>query len=227
MHNISMFSERLRLLIGSESLTSFASRAKVSEGTLRNLLKGGDPKLSSALRIAQAGEKSLGWLVDEDQASQLGEESTTYSLSTDEFVQIPYYKVDISAGHGGNVVDREQYDPMVFRRDSRIFTGLNPDNLKCAHVPGDSMVPDIEQGSDVLFDTTIKHIENGLFYVFNAGGDLLIKKMIVGFNHYIAKSSNKNGDYEDRVIEKHELESLNIIGRAEVTLNYKRLYKRL
>ncbi|MEW6648194.1 MAG: hypothetical protein AB1450_13425 [Pseudomonadota bacterium] len=59
---IGRFSERLALLVGDEPLRSFAARAGVAEGTLRNLLRGGEPKLSNLLRIVQAADSSLDWL---------------------------------------------------------------------------------------------------------------------------------------------------------------------
>ncbi len=220
-----VFLNRLKELIGEGSARKFALKAGINETTFRGILNGSLPRLDTLMLIAKAGSKNLSWLVgeiEEKEAWMLAEDAATYLVSNDEFVQISFYKDDISAGHG-NAVNYEKFKPLIFRRDWRGFNGLNPDNLLGAYVPGDSMEPLIGAGSDILFDTTKTHIEDGKIYVFNAGGDLLVKKMEVGFDHYIAKSLNKNGDYKDRVIGKDEIESLNIIGKAEITLPYRKL----
>lgn len=57
------FVKRLELVVGSESLNSFATRAGMREGSLRQYQKGSLPKIDKAAAIAAAGDVSLGWLV--------------------------------------------------------------------------------------------------------------------------------------------------------------------
>ncbi len=54
--------ERLKMAIGERSARAVADEAGVSEGTVRNLLNGGIPKLDSLLRIADATGVDAGWL---------------------------------------------------------------------------------------------------------------------------------------------------------------------
>ncbi|MDH5184993.1 MAG: helix-turn-helix domain-containing protein [Gammaproteobacteria bacterium] len=54
--------ERLTAAIGKESVRSIADRAGISEGTVRNLLGGGTPRLDNILRIADAAGVSASWL---------------------------------------------------------------------------------------------------------------------------------------------------------------------
>ncbi len=54
--------ERLKAAIGDRSTRSIAGEADVSEGTVRNVLNGGIPKLDSILRIADAAGVSASWL---------------------------------------------------------------------------------------------------------------------------------------------------------------------
>jgi transcriptional regulator with XRE-family HTH domain len=54
--------ERLRGLIGNREIRAFAEQAGLSEGTLRNLMKGGVPKLDSFMKIASAAGVSVEWL---------------------------------------------------------------------------------------------------------------------------------------------------------------------
>lgn len=54
--------ERLEMIMQGESARSFARKAGVAEGTLRNILGGGIPKIDNLLRIASAANVDLMWL---------------------------------------------------------------------------------------------------------------------------------------------------------------------
>lgn len=54
--------ERLKKAIGTTSLRAVAEKSGLTEGTLRNLLNGGVPKLDSLLRIADATGVDASWL---------------------------------------------------------------------------------------------------------------------------------------------------------------------
>lgn len=70
---IGHLSERIRSAIGSSSVRSVASKAGVAEGTLRNLLAGGIPRLDILLRIADATGVSAGWLASGEGMMSQGE----------------------------------------------------------------------------------------------------------------------------------------------------------
>ncbi|WED23468.1 helix-turn-helix domain-containing protein [Vibrio sp. JC009] len=56
------FAERLKSLIGEESISGFARRVDMSEGLIRKYLKGSEPSLSKANQIAMKANCSLEWL---------------------------------------------------------------------------------------------------------------------------------------------------------------------
>lgn len=56
------FSERLKSLIGEESISGFARRVDISEALIRKYLKGSEPSLSKANQIAMRANCSLEWL---------------------------------------------------------------------------------------------------------------------------------------------------------------------
>ena len=89
---------------------------------------------------------------------------------------------------------------------------LNQQNLVAVNVVGDSLEPDIPDGSLVLVDTTQKELKNGEVYVFDIDGDLLIKTIIHDFDGYIAKS--RNDAYPDIRLKKERVSTLNIVGKA-------------
>ncbi|MDX1300998.1 XRE family transcriptional regulator [Photobacterium sp.] len=56
------FAERLKILIGEESISGFARRVELSEALIRKYLKGSEPGLSKANQIAMKANCSLEWL---------------------------------------------------------------------------------------------------------------------------------------------------------------------
>lgn len=56
------FSERLKSLIGEESISGFARRVDISEALIRKYLKGSEPSLTKANQIAMRANCSLEWL---------------------------------------------------------------------------------------------------------------------------------------------------------------------
>lgn len=56
------FSERLKTLIGEESISGFARRVDISEALIRKYLKGSEPSLTKANQIAMRANCSLEWL---------------------------------------------------------------------------------------------------------------------------------------------------------------------
>lgn len=67
---VSHLPDRLKRSIGSESARSFAERAGISEGTMRNMLSGGNPRLDSLLRVIITAGVSLDWLTGGEQTTQ-------------------------------------------------------------------------------------------------------------------------------------------------------------
>ena len=58
----SSFAERLRQLIGQESVSAFSRRVGLSEAMIRKYLNGSEPTLSRANQIAREANCSLEWL---------------------------------------------------------------------------------------------------------------------------------------------------------------------
>lgn len=56
------FAERLRQLIGPESVSAFSRRVGLSEAMIRKYLNGSEPTLSRANQIAREANCSLEWL---------------------------------------------------------------------------------------------------------------------------------------------------------------------
>lgn len=59
---IQTFSQRLKVLIGSDSVSAFARRVKLSESLIRKYLAGSEPGLKKSVQICQNTGCSLAWL---------------------------------------------------------------------------------------------------------------------------------------------------------------------
>lgn len=60
--NSDSFAERLRAVIGSASVNSFAEKSGVPEASVRSYLRGALPGIDKAAALARAGNVSLDWL---------------------------------------------------------------------------------------------------------------------------------------------------------------------
>lgn len=56
------FSARLREIIGDESVSAFARRCGVREGTIRNIFSGAWPRTDNLISIADAASVTIDWL---------------------------------------------------------------------------------------------------------------------------------------------------------------------
>ncbi len=210
-----------------ESVSNFADLLEVKESQYRNI-EYRKQKLNAELlkKICEKFNVNGHWLltgigsmylnqVDSYMLKERDAEPyhTTPPLNHSEFQSIKLYKASASAGHGSSA-DNEDYKLLYFRNEWFIERGLAAHNLVAFNVPGDSQEPEIPAGSVVLVDTTDTTVKNEKFYVFNVDGDLLIKEMHLTFDGYIAKSKNKAAGYDDIVLTKDKINTLNIVGRA-------------
>ncbi|NOI65212.1 helix-turn-helix transcriptional regulator [Vibrio sp. 99-8-1] len=92
------FSQRLKELIGEESVSGFARRVDMSEALIRKYLKGSEPSLSKANQIAMKANCSLEWL-----ATGCG-----YLYRQVEVVDMPAYLMAHEAVLNRNIPEQEQ-----------------------------------------------------------------------------------------------------------------------
>ncbi len=97
------FSERLKLLIGEESISGFARRVDISEALIRKYLKGSEPSLAKANQIAMRANCSLEWL-----ATGCG-----YLYRQAEVVDMEAYDLAYRYLHGKPPADREQHRILI------------------------------------------------------------------------------------------------------------------
>lgn len=97
------FSERLKTLIGEESISGFARRVDISEALIRKYLKGSEPSLSKANQIAMRANCSLEWL-----ATGCG-----YLYRQAEVVDMDAYEIVYRYLHGEAPDDQEKHRMLI------------------------------------------------------------------------------------------------------------------
>jgi phage repressor protein C with HTH and peptisase S24 domain len=215
-------SDRIAEAIGSISIREFAMNIGVSEGTLRNLIKGGEPKLDTALRIADAAGVNLLWLASGrgPKFSTLMEESPNGSevvVHRDSFHE-EYYLIDgfditVSTGHGAVAEDSLVKRRLSFRKNWIDYRGLKPNKLKVVYAKGDSMEPTINSGDGLLVDISKTVLEDGSIFVLRLGDDLYAKRLQQRFDGGVEIISD-NKEYKSQIVPANELNMLQIIGRV-------------
>lgn len=135
--------------------------------------------------------------------------------STESFVLLPLYDVRVSAGHGALAEDRPSSELRAF---SRVWlsrqVGLPPARLKLVTVAGDSMVPDLNDGDEVMIDTGDVEVLREGVYVFALDGHIYVKRLALRGTSLMIISSNPAGGEPQRLDMLREVESFRLIGRV-------------
>lgn len=136
--------------------------------------------------------------------------------SGENFVKIPQYELDASAGPGRLVNSQDVVDYIAVSIDWLKLKGINVNGAVFISVAGDSMSPTISDGSLALIDLTDTDVRNGKVYAFTLDGQLYAKRMgRVGVGNnitYVAYSDNP--DYQPILISGNEAREFRISGRV-------------
>lgn len=139
-----------------------------------------------------------------------------YSLAEPsvEYVHIPRYEVEASAG-GGAVIHGEQVvDYLSFRAEwVRNSLGVSVRDLALISVIGDSMEPTLSEGDVVLLDMTTKGVMDGSIYALQLNGGLLVKRIQRKLDGSIVVKPD-NPRYDTEIISEDSADLLKIIGRV-------------
>ncbi len=165
------FAKRVEALIESAgSGNALAMAARVSEGVVRKWKAGeSDPSRENLISLARASGVRIEWLAT-------GEGPKTEAEAA-EFVRIPLYDIEVSAGPGEIPVDESirEYIPLkISWLKAELRTGVT--GILAVPVRGDSMHPTIDDGDLVLVERT-SEIRDDAIYVFRRGDVLQIKRL--------------------------------------------------
>jgi phage repressor protein C with HTH and peptisase S24 domain len=211
--------ERVEFAIKPDSIRNFASKIDVSEGTLRRVLKGEDPKLSIIERIADTASIDLMWLITGQSSTSIEHSFSPAQANVrledfnEEFVLVPGYHVTVSAGYGAFNDQTQISRHLAFRKKWIEYKNLEKSELAVVFAKGDSMEPTIHNNNSILVDLSDKKLSEGLIYVVRLGEELYAKRLQQYLDGSVRLISD-NKEYVEQVVKPNELEQLEIIGKV-------------
>lgn len=138
--------------------------------------------------------------------------SSNDPLPDDDYVFVPYLKESCFKGGAGayEIPDYNGYR-LPFGKSTLKRKGINPDNVFCCTLTGDSMEEKIAEDAAIAVDTGETAIRDGKIYAFAQDGMFRVKYLIRQPGNSVLIRSHNSGFYPD---ETAPLDSLTVIGRV-------------
>ncbi|PNH84455.1 transcriptional regulator [Vibrio diazotrophicus] len=136
------------------------------------------------------------------------------SQQTSEMINLTYYDVEASAGHG-TLVEVETATELSFsERYLRDELHVNPREVFTMRARGDSMYPTLKDGSLMIVKRIEEFLGDGI-YVFRVNGQLMVKRLQIQPTKIIFKSDNEQF-YDAWELTYQEIESIDfeVVGRT-------------
>lgn len=208
--------DRLESEINKFELSELANDLGVARNTIYNWMAKANTPLNYLVALKArgvdveyiiSGERSCAQNIEHARANE-------NQPCADEFIHVPRYDVQASAGNGSLVHDESVVDHLAFKRDWVVRTlGLDPKRLALIDVAGDSMSPTINDGDLILLDTRPEQSRTEGIYVINLCGSLLVKRIRMRLSGVVDVVSD-NERYGTETISGEQLTSLQIVGRV-------------
>ncbi|EGR4675186.1 helix-turn-helix domain-containing protein [Vibrio parahaemolyticus] len=141
-------------------------------------------------------------------------DSQNVSSDVSGMVELTYYDVEASAGHG-SLIEVETAKEMSFaERYLRDELHVNPNEVFLMRAKGDSMYPTLKDGSLIMIKRVHDFSGDGV-YVFRVNGQVMVKRLQFQPTKIIFKSDNSQF-YEPWELTHKEIESTDfqILGQA-------------
>ncbi|WP_296639113.1 S24 family peptidase [Roseinatronobacter sp.] len=189
-----------------DGLRPFAAKASVPVGVVRSMLGDHDPRMSSAIRLAEALGLNL----------YVGSEpAPTTTVDGTEFDTIRRFDVSAAAGDGMINPEGDPVDHLAFSKRWLASQGVSPGDSLLITVRGDSMEPAIYHGDLVMIDQRKTHIRSGKIYAFRDGDALRLKRIeVIPDTALILRSDNPKHPPDHRIGEAMNHVSQNILGQV-------------
>jgi phage repressor protein C with HTH and peptisase S24 domain len=131
-----------------------------------------------------------------------------------DYVYIPRYNIEVSAGNGMVVWEESiKEQAQAFRREFVQLSGLNPKNLRVIYCRGDSMQPRIYDGDSLTIDMSQTSIVDGKTYIVRMGDEIfcqVLRKLPLGGVSVISL----NPEYPAMTVSADESHKFEIVARV-------------
>lgn len=165
-------------------------------------------------KVAERSNRSVAWLKTGEEAQHEfhGETRPSPTLPI-EFVMVPRYDVQASAGDGAVIHSELIVDYLAFRQEWVSRMGLHQQKLALIEVHGDSMEPALHNSDLILIDLRASELTVNGIYTIQHRGHLLVKRIQVKLDGTVIIKSD-NPAYEPEVLGPNEAEDLVVVGRV-------------
>lgn len=216
--------ERIKQVTGWQKDNQLAAFLEVQPGTVSGARQRDSFPIQWAFKIGQEHHCNTDWLMTGDGDKLVGDIAKKGDRSqgavphttkaNDEYVHIPRYEVEASAGGGAIIHSEQVVDYLSFRTDwVRSTLGISVRDLALISVIGDSMEPTLSEGDVVLLDMTTKSVLDGSIYVLQLNGGLLVKRIHRKLDGSVVVKSD-NPRYDPEIVSEDSADLLKIIGRV-------------
>ena len=225
------FSDRMTMLVErAGSAAALARMTGVSESVVRKWRNGeSDPSRAHLIAIAKGALVDLVWLATGEGAMEatsrhsIAEPGAAYGMQPHavaalgemrDFVLVPHYDVEASAGPGRAEQREAEIGVVAFRKAWLRARGVDPPDAHIIRVVGDSMQPELPSGALVLFDSGQERLGADGIYVLMLDGDLLVKRLQRDMSTGGVIIRSANPAYCDQQLTAERAAALHIIGRV-------------
>lgn len=172
---------RLRDCREKQGLSRIQVAPKVGIGTttLQQWETGGrEASLETLGKLAKLYSVTPQYLIFGDMTQPLQPEPEPQLTLDDDYIYVPAYDVEVSAGHGSTCfADTAPTRHLAFRKRWVTARGLQADKLAALFTRGDSMIPTIPDGAAVIIDRRRTQALDGKVYVIRIDERHYVKRV--------------------------------------------------
>lgn len=180
------------------------------------------PSHAAAPEVQQLGSAGRFWPNPHGEPQLKAWQAWAAGIDTTLFVPVIYApKLCAAAGNGVvNYMDEQETEALMFKASFLRYMGVQPHQVFCMRVKGESMKPTLEDGCIVLVDTAQCRVSEGVF-VLRMNDELLVKRLqpLPGGVVRVMSDNQTYASFEINLAQLAEHE-IDIIGRA-IHLNTK------
>ncbi len=212
--------DRIKVGTGLSTQNDVAEALSITQPPISDAKKRGTFPAEWALKIASAYNLSTDWLMTGEgpmtRESRVAEAGTGYNSAKfrDNYIYVPRYDVQASAGHG--VINDQEgvVDHLAFRRDwVKNKLGVDGKALALITASGDSMEPTIQEDDLLLLNTAVNEVQDDGIYCIKNDSTLQVKRIqrMIG-KELVVKSDNPA--YQPFTVGPDQLGFLEVVGRV-------------
>jgi phage repressor protein C with HTH and peptisase S24 domain len=168
---------RLVALAGDKGVSLAALSALIgrNQAYLQQFVKKGSPR-----KLEEGDRRTLARFFGVDESELGGVEEISSMLAKkagDPWVDVPRLALDASAGPGAMAGAEAPFGQFRYGRDWLRAQGLSASQLSVIAVAGDSMIPTLHDGDEILIDRSPRPPRDGV-HVVRVGDALLVKRLV-------------------------------------------------